>query len=279
MSDENKPTETLDQEIALEPKPIREPDPIRERYRVRFQKTGLLRWISHRDLARLWERLVRRAQLVLSMTEGFHPKPRIAFPSALALGTRSLDEVVELELAERMTPQDLLERLIADNQPGLPIKSVVHLPAGFGKGQMKTSHYTIEPPTEFFTEQLDGTAVCEAIETLKSQSILSVKRKKKTHQFEVANEVIKLHWSGDAIEMALNAGGGASLKPSDLLDAMGLDQWIEKGAAITRTSMVLEKEFTETTPENFAQNPLHCPTNESADSLRIQASSDALTNT
>ena len=43
--------------------------PTRLRYRIRFSKTDLLRWTSHRDLARLWERLVRRSQLKLSMTE------------------------------------------------------------------------------------------------------------------------------------------------------------------------------------------------------------------
>ncbi len=103
-------------------------DPIRIRYRMRFAKTGLLRWISHRDLARLWERLLRRAELRLSMTEGFHPKPRVAFPSALALGVESLDEVVEIELAEAWDAGDLLSRLRDDKQPGLTIKSVTQLP-------------------------------------------------------------------------------------------------------------------------------------------------------
>ena len=95
---------------------------VRIRYRIRFGKTDLLRWISHRDLARLWERLLRRAQLVLSMTEGFHPKPRVGFPSALALGVESLDEVVEIDLAEEISAKALLVRLEADRQPGLHIK-------------------------------------------------------------------------------------------------------------------------------------------------------------
>ncbi|MDA8746268.1 TIGR03936 family radical SAM-associated protein, partial [Rubripirellula amarantea] len=109
--------------------------PLRIRYRVRFGKTGLLRWIGHTDLAKLWERLGRRAELNFSMTEGFHPKPRIAFPSALALGVESLDEVVEIELAEQLTPRELLDRLIADNQPGLTMRCVAMLPEGFGKAQ------------------------------------------------------------------------------------------------------------------------------------------------
>ena len=73
------------------------------------------------------------------MTEGFHPKPRIGFPSALALGVEGLDEVVEIELAEELTPDELLERLHQDDQPGLTINSVARLPDGFGKAQLLRS--------------------------------------------------------------------------------------------------------------------------------------------
>ena len=107
--------------------------PLRIRYRIRFAKTDLLRWISHRDLARLWERLLRRARLELSMTEGFHPKPRVSFPSALALGIEGLDEVVEIDLAEEISVSDLLQRLSEDNQPGLRIRSVGRVPRGSPK--------------------------------------------------------------------------------------------------------------------------------------------------
>ena len=59
---------------------------VRQRMRIRFTKQGDLRWLSHRDLMRTWERLFRRAGVPLGMTEGFHPKPRMNFPSALAVG-------------------------------------------------------------------------------------------------------------------------------------------------------------------------------------------------
>ena len=75
----------IDSESRMNPTAIAD-KPIRDRYRIRFGKTGLLRWIGHHDLQRLWERLLRRADLRLSMSQGFHPKPRINFPSALALG-------------------------------------------------------------------------------------------------------------------------------------------------------------------------------------------------
>jgi len=68
-------------------------------YRIRFAKTGLLRWIGHRDLLRLWERILRRRELQPRMTTGFHRKGRISFPSALALGVEGLDKVVAQSVA------------------------------------------------------------------------------------------------------------------------------------------------------------------------------------
>ena len=79
-----------------------------QRLRIRFRKEGDLRWISHRDLVRTVERLCRRAELALRMSEGFHPKPKMSFPSALALGIEGRGEVMELELVEPVEPQQLL---------------------------------------------------------------------------------------------------------------------------------------------------------------------------
>jgi hypothetical protein len=73
---------------------------VRLRVRVRFSKQGDLRLIGHRDLMRCFERLFRRAGLRLRFSEGFHPKPRMTFPLALAVGIEGTDEVMELELAE-----------------------------------------------------------------------------------------------------------------------------------------------------------------------------------
>ena len=91
----------------------------RHRIRIRFRKEDDLRLISHRDLVRTWERLLRRAGLRLSMTEGFHPKPRMNFPSALALGIAGHDELLELELAEPLSADELRGRLVGQLPPGM----------------------------------------------------------------------------------------------------------------------------------------------------------------
>ncbi|HZN60946.1 MAG TPA: TIGR03936 family radical SAM-associated protein [Planctomycetota bacterium] len=73
-------------------------------YRVHFSKTGKLRFLSHHDLMRLFERALRRSGLPLRMTEGFNPHPILSFPTALGLGIESLDEILEFELSAWTAP-------------------------------------------------------------------------------------------------------------------------------------------------------------------------------
>ena len=211
---------------------------IRVRYQIRFAKTGLLRWISHRDLARLWERLVRRAALQLSMTEGFHPKPRIAFPSALALGVEGLDEVVELELAEQMTAEALAARLRGDEQPGLEIRRVCQVPEGYGKAQLRRSHYAAPLP-----EDADLQWVEQAIDRVRSAGTVTVERKGKTVVADVAAQIPDLAVRAGRLEMTLTASRQASIKPTDLLAAMGLESLLAQGAYLIRTRCELEQEI------------------------------------
>lgn len=224
-----------------------EADPLRIRYRIRFAKRDLLRWISHRDLARLWERLIRRADLKLSMTQGFHPKPRVGFPSALALGVESQDEVVELELAEELTADELLKRLQDDQQPGLFIKSVSKLPQGFGKAQLLHTDYVITLP-----ETADAAATTEAIEKLLTQETAQVERKKKTLTVKVTEQISRLELVDGLLHLTLLASDSASLRPGDVLDLIDASDWSEEGSLITRTKVVLQREYEADDPATVA---------------------------
>lgn len=220
---------------------------LRIRYRIRFAKAGLLRWISHRDLARLWERLLRRAFLRLSMTEGFHPKPRVGFPSALALGVEGWNEVVEIELAENLSPTELLERLCRDDQPGLTIRSVCRLPEQFGKAQLLRSQYTITTPTE-----ADPSQIQDAITRLMATEKVSVERKKKTMTVTVSEQISELDYREGSLHLALEATDAASLRPGDVLDLLGFGDWIEQGATIARTDVLLERDLQSEDPTVMA---------------------------
>src|ERR1035437_2040458 len=68
------------------------------RIRFRFSKLGKIRFTSQRDVARMWERALRRARMLLAYTEGFSPRPQLSFGLALPTGAESLAEYVDVAL-------------------------------------------------------------------------------------------------------------------------------------------------------------------------------------
>ncbi|MCS7014674.1 MAG: TIGR03936 family radical SAM-associated protein [Gemmatales bacterium] len=92
--------------------------------RIRFRKIGDLRFFSHHDLMRMFERMLRRANLPFRLSEGFHPMPRMVFASALGLGIAGLDEVVEIEFTQPLAAAEIERRLAEQAPPGLQITSV-----------------------------------------------------------------------------------------------------------------------------------------------------------
>ncbi len=96
------------------------------RVRVRFTKLGKIRWTSHRDVARMWERAFRRVQLPLAYTEGFSPRPKVSFGLALPTGHESVAEYLDLELLDHGRPllTGLAERLSAALPGGVDATAV-----------------------------------------------------------------------------------------------------------------------------------------------------------
>ena len=102
---------------------------IRQKVEIRFEKGEAVRFISHHDLMRAFQRAVRRAALPVRLTEGFNPRPRIVFPAALEVGIASLDEAAEIELTTWIQPNELMARLAHHIPPGLTIRGVKELPS------------------------------------------------------------------------------------------------------------------------------------------------------
>jgi radical SAM family uncharacterized protein/radical SAM-linked protein len=99
-----------------------------QRLRVRFGKQGDMRLVSHLDLIRLFDRVVRRAQIPITFTGGFHPGPRISPANALALGATSSGEMVDFELTQFMEPSTF-QRLLSEHLPeNIPVYSVTEVP-------------------------------------------------------------------------------------------------------------------------------------------------------
>lgn len=95
-------------------------------YRVsfNFSKKGLMRFISHLDLMRLFMRAMRRAELPLKMSEGFSPHPKLSFKRALKLGVESDNEEASIVLKFPVSPEDFKNRLQKQLPEGIQVKDV-----------------------------------------------------------------------------------------------------------------------------------------------------------
>lgn len=101
---------------------------VAQRLRVWFGKEGDMALISHLDLMRLFDRAIRRANIPISYTGGYHPTPKISVALALSLGMTSSGEIVDFELHTPMTMEEFRQRLTAQLPPGLPIFRVEQVP-------------------------------------------------------------------------------------------------------------------------------------------------------
>ncbi|MEH2070648.1 MAG: TIGR03960 family B12-binding radical SAM protein [Nostoc sp.] len=95
-----------------------------QRIRVWFGKQGNMALVSHLDLIRLFDRVVRRAGLPIAFTGGFHPMPRISVATALALGATSSGEIADFELTMPVAVDTFKEQLIREMPTDIPIYHV-----------------------------------------------------------------------------------------------------------------------------------------------------------
>jgi radical SAM-linked protein len=95
--------------------------------RIRFSKHGKVRFISHRDVARAFERAFRIEELPLAFTEGFSPRPKVSFGLALSVGHESDAEYLDVELTEPVDADALPQRLTPVLPEGMPATGAVRL--------------------------------------------------------------------------------------------------------------------------------------------------------
>jgi radical SAM-linked protein len=106
------------------------PPPPVQRLRLRYAKRGRLRFTSHRDIARAFERALRRAKVPMAYSAGFSPHPKISWVGAAPTGVASEAEYVEIQLAERVDPERLRLALDASLPIGLDVLTVVEAAPG-----------------------------------------------------------------------------------------------------------------------------------------------------
>lgn len=121
-----------------------------QRFRVWFGKTGNMRLVSHLDLVRLFDRVVRRASIPVAFTNGFHPTPRISIANALTLGATSDGEIIDFELRQVLDLDDFTQRLTAQLPTDMPIVKVEEVPvrSTAATALLSEAEYIIDIATE-----------------------------------------------------------------------------------------------------------------------------------
>lgn len=98
------------------------------RYLLTFEKGEPVRWLNHLDILRTFERAIRRSGLPVAFSQGFNPRERLAFASALGTGITGEAEKAILELTASLDPADVQERLNAALPPGIRIHACEPIP-------------------------------------------------------------------------------------------------------------------------------------------------------
>ncbi|HEX7449370.1 MAG TPA: TIGR03936 family radical SAM-associated protein [Pirellulales bacterium] len=215
----------------------------RHRVRIRFRKQGDLRLIGHRDLARAWERVFRRAGVDVRMSEGFHPKPRLSFPSALAMGVAGLDEVLDAELTEPHSPETLLAALAPRLVEGLSIKSIEPLPAEGRASRVERVAYELPIPDDRQAALAERLAHWPEAATAQRQR--GSGQRGVGHgggkPVDLADLVERIELCEGVLRLEVKVSGEGTARPRELLAALGLDDLERQGAYFTRTAVKLNQ--------------------------------------
>ena len=205
---------------------------VRQRVRLRFCKRESLRFIGHRDLLRLMERLLRRAKLPVAMTEGFHPKQKVSYVSALGLGYAGNDEVMEVVLDAPLTPEEILAKLNGASVEGLLFHRAEILPETGHKSAAQAFRYEIRIPPEF------SAGLDEKIEAfLAAESVPAVKANGKP--VELRGAVLSLTRQDDALFALFAVQSGPEAGVRELLGYFGLEQELFRSLFPVRIETVL----------------------------------------
>jgi radical SAM-linked protein len=207
-----------------------------DKFRLRFEKAGVLRLLSHHDLMRVLERMLRRAGLPFKSTAGFHPGPRVVFAQSLPLGVVGRDEVVELELTEPRDSDDVLAGLNTQAPEGLRFTRATVVP-------MKTTAmprrivYTLPLPAD---RVADTAAACES---LLGQDAVWVERVRPSPKgLNIRRYLRSVAVRDNALTLDLWVTTTGTARADELLRLLGVDDLLDTGCVLERTLVELRDE-------------------------------------
>ncbi len=197
------------------------PPPPVQRLRVRYAKRGRLRFSSTRDFARSLERALRRAEVPMAYSAGFHPHPRISYANGAATGTASEAEYFEISVVQRVDPESVRLALDAALPVGLDVVEVVEAGPGSLADRLEASVWRIE------LRGVTPASAADAVRRFLAEDRVEVTRTFKTgpRTFDVRGAVVSVDidpGSADACAILhlVARHTTPSVRPDDILTAL-----------------------------------------------------------
>lgn len=197
-----------------------------QRLRVTFSRGEEVKYTTHLDLMRLWERALRRAGVDLAYSEGFTPHARLSLGAPLAVGVTSGGELMDIFLGSRTSLRRFLEDVTQQLPAGIEILGVEEVGLGVPslQSEVRWSDYEVEVPAD-----RDSSEVEEAVRRfLASESVpWEHLRDKEVRRYDIRALVWDIRLEGQAngahrLAMRLRADNTGTGRPEQVASALGL---------------------------------------------------------
>lgn len=190
--------------------------------RIKYEKTGVLRFIGHLDIMRLFQKAIRRAKLDVAYTKGFSPHQIISFAAPMPLGMTSEGEYFDGEFNTVTSTEDMMNRLNNTLPDGIRIHDIVLLDekAKPSMAIVTASDYYIYKNDECENDNLK--ILVSIIDSVLNKSVLEIVKKTKTKEelSDIKPLIYELKPYKDGIYMLLASGSRDNLKPELVIEAL-----------------------------------------------------------
>lgn len=197
--------------------PHAEQAPAVQKLRIRFAKRDRLRFTSHRDFQRAFERALRRAHVPMAFSQGFTPHPKVSYAGAAPTGAASEAEYLEISVTEVCDPTTVAKVLDDALPAGLDVVAVVEAGGDSLADRLQASEWEIALP------DADRAVVAAAAEAFLAAPAVEVQRmtKKGPRTLDARGAVVRLEVSGDAPALrAVVRHQTPTVRPDDILAAL-----------------------------------------------------------
>lgn len=191
--------------------------------RLRFSKTGDLRFLSHLELIGAISRGIKRAGLPLRYSQGFHPLPKVSFGSSLPVGMESLEEYMDLELntgGGRFTAEEVVEALNRSMPNGLKFLGGALIPLKLSLPSAIMTEYIVNLKNGPLGINIEPDRIDGFLRDFLSQDSIPVRieKEEKVREIDIRPMLADISSIGDlTLKLVLKKGEGASVRPHDVL--------------------------------------------------------------